>query len=179
MGKATQDLRKDHETILNVLKILHKMILTTSKEDGVKLLYHDEFIYFLKIFADKCHHGKEENFLFRELVSKGINCEDGPIEVMLQEHDLGREYMALMKKFLESKDLAEFNIVAVKYCNLLKNHIEKENNILFVMADQLLDNSEQDDLFEKFKKHGESVIGYGVHEKLYSIIHKWATKFEV
>jgi hemerythrin-like domain-containing protein len=125
------------------------------------------------------NYGKEENFLFRELVIKGINCEDGPIEVMLQEHNLGREYMALMNKFLESKDLAEFNTVAVKYYNLLNNHIEKENNILFVMADQLLDNSEQDDLFEKFKKHGESVIGYGVHEKLYSIIHKWATKFEV
>jgi Uncharacterized conserved protein len=179
MGKATQVLREDHEAILNVLKILDKMISINSKEELVLLQYYDEFAYFLKIFADKCHHEKEEKYLFRELVNKGVNRESGPIGIMLEEHNQGREYIALMNKSLESKDLAKFNIVAQKYLNLLRIHMEKENNILFVMADQLLDQSEQDDLFEKLKKHEESVIGYGVHKKFQSMIKKWAIKFEI
>lgn len=179
MGKATQVLREDHEAILNVIKILDKMMLMNSKKELVLLQYYDEFAYFLKIFAEKCHHEKEENYLFRELVNKGISSESGPIRVMLDEHNQSREYITLMNKSLESKDLAEFNIVAQKYFNLLKEHIEKENNVLFVMVDQLLDKSEQDALYEKFKKHEESVIGYGVHEKFQFMINDWAFKFEI
>jgi hemerythrin-like domain-containing protein len=179
MGKATQVLREDHEAILNVLRILDKMISVNTKEEFVLLQYYDEFTYFLKIFAEKCHHEKEENYLFRELVDKGVDSESGPIRMMLEEHNQGREYIALMNKSLESKDLAEFNIVVRKYFNLLKDHLEKENNVLFVMVDQLLDESEQDSLLEKFKKHEESVIGYGDHENFKSMIHKWAIKFEI
>ncbi len=84
-----------------------------------------------------------------------------------------------MNKSLETKDLAEFNIVAKKYLDLSKDHMENENKVLFTMADQLLDNTEQEDLFEKFKKHEESVIGYGIHEKFQSMIHKWAIRFKI
>jgi hemerythrin-like domain-containing protein len=179
MGKATQVLRDDHEVILNVLGILDRMILMNSKEDLVLLQYYDEFTYFLKIFADKSHHEKEENFFFRVLINKGLNSEGAPIGIMLEEHNQGRKYVALMNKSLETKDLAEFNIVAKKYLDLSKDHMENENKVLFTMADQLLDNAEQEDLFEKFKKHEESVIGYGIHEKFQSMIHKWAIRFKI
>ena len=179
MGKATQDLRKEHDSILHVLKILDKMMSTDKKEDIVKLKYYNELVYFLKIFADKCHHGKEEKYFFVELVNKGIPNDAGLIGSLLQEHSQSREYIALMGKSLESKDLIEFNTAATKYSNLLKSHIEKENNVLFPMADQLLDEESQDALFEKFEQHEESVIGHGVHEELHSMIHNWATEFEV
>ena len=179
MGKATQDLRKEHDSILHVLKILDKMMTTDKKEDTVKLKYYNELVYFLKIFADKCHHGKEEKYFFVELVNKGIPNEGGLIGSLLQEHNQSREYVALMGKSLESKDLAEFNTAATNYSDLLKSHIEKENNVLFAMADQLLDEEIQDALFEKFEQHEESVIGHGVHEELHSMIHNWATEFEV
>ncbi|MFX4262470.1 hemerythrin domain-containing protein [Pelotomaculum propionicicum] len=179
MGKATQDLRKEHDSILHVLKIMDKMISADTKGDNTKPQYYNELVYFLKIFADKCHHGKEENFLFAELIKKGVPNEGGPVGVMLKEHNLGREYIALMNKALESKDLTEFNTAAAKYRNLLLSHIEKENNVLFVMADQLLDEDMQDKLYQDFEQHEESVIGHGVHEELHSMIHKWSEKFEV
>ena len=179
MGKATQDLRKEHDAILFVLKILDKMMSTNTKEDTVKLQYYNELVYFLKIFADKCHHGKEENYLFEELVSKGVSNEGGPVGVMLQEHNLGREYIAQMNKYVEAKDVTEFNTAAAKYRDLLRNHIEKEDKVLFAMADQLLDESKQEDIFERFEQHEEQVIGQGVHEKLHSMIDKWAEEFEV
>ena len=72
MGKATQDLRKEHDTILYILQILDKMMESDNRDAESMLRYYGEVVYFLKIFADKCHHGKEENYLFKELINKGI-----------------------------------------------------------------------------------------------------------
>lgn len=176
MGKATQDLRKEHDAILHVLEILDRMI-PNGKEDAVKLQYYTELIDFIKIFADKCHHGKEENYLFVELVNAGVPNEGGPVGVMLHEHDQGREYIALMSKSVQAKDLTGFNAAAIQYRDLMRSHIHKENNVLFPIADQFLNDAKQDDLFEKFEQHEESVIGHGVHEKLHSMIHRWSEDF--
>jgi len=142
MGKATQDLRKEHEAILYVLQILDKMMETDSRDAENLLHYYGEVVYFLKIFADKCHHGKEENYLFKELVNKGIPDEGGPVGVMLQEHAQGRDYIAQMSRGFDEKNIAEFHIVAVLYRNLLRHHIEKENNVLFMMADKVINEQE-------------------------------------
>lgn len=179
MGKATQDLRKEHDAILDVLEILDAMISDDKKEDTEMLQYYSELVYFLKTFADKCHHGKEENHLFVDLEKHGVPNEGGPIGVMLYDHNQGREYIALMNKAVEAKDLTAFNDAAAKYRDLMMSHIEKENNVLFVMADKILDDAKQDELFEKFEKHEETVIGHGVHEELHAMIHKWSEKFKV
>ncbi len=64
MGKATQDLRNEHAAILHVFTVMDKMLADTTKKNAAILKFGNELIYFLKIFADKCHHGKEEGYLF-------------------------------------------------------------------------------------------------------------------
>lgn len=177
MGKATQDLRKEHDSILYVLEIVDKMMTSDSKSDIEKSGYYQELIYFLKIFADKCHHGKEENYLFEELVINPLHKDKGLIKEMLEEHVEGRQYIALMDEALKVKDLDKFNANATNYSQLLKKHIEKENNLLFPQTDKLLDEKKQDELFERFEQYEEKVIGHGVHEKLHEMIHKWAEEF--
>jgi len=179
MGKVTQDLRKEHEAILYVLRILDKMVKSGSRDAESLLRYYGEVVYFLKIFADKCHHGKEENYLFKELVSKGIPNEGGPVGVMLQEHAQGRNYIAQMVKSLDEKNISGFNNAAVLYRDLLRRHIDKENNVLFMMADNVIDEQSQSLMFEQFEQHEETVIGHGVHEKLHAMIHTWAEAFNV
>lgn len=179
MGKATQDLRTEHEAILHVLSILDQMMLSQNGNEDT--LFHDfgEVVYFLKTFADKCHHGKEENYLFQALVRKGIVNEGGPVGVMLKEHDLGRGFIAQMSRSLENKNLQGFLDAAVQYRDLLQGHIEKENNILFQMADNVLDEKEQDLLFDKFEQHEENVIGHGVHDKLHAMMGEWEKMYGV
>ncbi len=177
MGKATQDLRKEHEAILYVLEILDKMMRSAESEKESLLRYYNEVVYFLKIFADLCHHGKEENYLFQELGNKGLPKDGGPVGVMLQEHAQGRGFIAEMGSSLDEKDIAKFSSAAVKYRDLLRSHIEKENNILFPMADRLINEEEQERLFEKFEAHEETVVGHGVHEKLHAMIDAWADAF--
>jgi len=178
MGKATQDLRKEHDIILHVRYITDEIISTVTED--VKIMHFgNELVYFLKTFGDKCHHGKEENYLFKELENQGVPNEGGPIGVMLKEHQEGRIYIDLMNKAVEAEDAANFKINASNYSNLLRNHIEKENNVLFVTADEILDDSKQDEIFEKFEQHEENVIGHSVHEKLHSMIHKWMEEFDI
>jgi hemerythrin-like domain-containing protein len=98
---------------------------------------------------------------------------------MLQEHAQGREYIAQMSEALDREDVGGFSAAALKYSSLLRSHIGKENNVLFEMADRLLDEEAQNLMFEKFERHEEKVIGHGIHEKLHSMIHSWATDFEV
>jgi hemerythrin-like domain-containing protein len=179
MGKATQDLKKEHETILFVLKILDKMILETHIDGSEKRRYRHELVEFLKTFADKCHHGKEETHLFKALEEKGVRKEGGPIGVMLGEHDRGRRDVLQMTFALIAADVASFNEAAARYRDLLTAHIDKENNVLFAIADQVLDDGEQAALFDKFQEHEETVIGHGVHEKLHEQVKTWAQAYGV
>ncbi len=179
MGKATQDLRNEHSAILYVLKILDKMMVSENSDPQSLLSIYYEVVDFLKIFADKCHHGKEEGYLFPELVRKGIPDEGGPVGVMLQEHVQGRSLISQMFTSLEQKDLNSYLHAAVLYRDLLRAHIEKENQVLFVMADRVISEAEQDVMFESFERHEEEVIGHGVHEKLHARIDAWAKTFGV
>jgi len=177
MGKATADLKKEHEAILHVLNILEKMTRNNFMDTETLLDYYDEVVYFLKIFADKCHHGKEENYLFTELVNKGIPQSGGPVGVMLEEHEEGRMYISIMSESVKARDIEAFKSGASKYTNLLRNHIEKENTILFAEADKLISEDEQNNIFLKFEEYEETVIGSGVHDKLHLMIHTWAEVF--
>ena len=177
MGKATQDLRKEHEAILHVLNILDKMMDSENRDTDSLLKYYGEVVYFLRIFADKCHHGKEENYLFKEMLAQGIPNEGGPISAMLQEHAQGRAHIAQMSQSLEAKDLVGFQNAAKQYRDLLRGHITKENFVLFMIADQVIDEESQEQMFEDFELFEETVVGHGVHEELHAMIDTWAEAF--
>jgi len=111
------------------------------------------------------------------LVAVGVP-EDGPIAVMLHEHEMGRNYVKAMSTAFagymtgdisSSKDVLED---AHGYISLLRDHIEKENNVLFVMADNLLSEKRQDELFEGFEKIEEDRIGVGKHEEFHGLLKK-------
>lgn len=179
MGKATQDLRNEHEDILYVLRILDQMMLSKDRDEKDMLHYYDELMYFLKTFVDKCHHGKEENYLFKELIKKGGPDEAALVRRMLKEHAEGRELIAEMNQYLGEKDVKGFHRAAAPYRDLLRSHIEKETNELFPVSDTMIDEAEQDSLFQKFEDYEENVMGHGIHEKLHAMIHVWEEAFGV
>lgn len=66
MGKATQDLRNEHDAILHVFTILDKMLLASDGEKERDLKFAKELVNFLSIFADQCHHAKKKGFCLRK-----------------------------------------------------------------------------------------------------------------
>jgi hemerythrin-like domain-containing protein len=107
-------------------------------------------------FADKLHHGKEEDYLFTVMESKGFPRDGGPTGVMLDEHEQGRIHIRGMVQALDSADtgnttsIEAFTQHALAYVDLLRQHIQKEDHCLFPMANQALSDSEQQQLADSF-----------------------------
>ncbi len=175
--KATEILKNEHRVIERMLSVLHNLCERAEKEEKINTHDAEKILEFFKIFADKCHHGKEENMLFPEMEKAGIPKEGGPIGVMLFEHTEGRKLIKGMEEAIlniknEKDSNKEFIEKARSYINLLKEHIYKEDNILFEIANIHLNNETQFKLAEKFEKFEKEEIGEGVHDKFHELIHK-------
>ncbi len=131
---------------------------------------------FIHTFADRCHHGKEQDTLFPLLGQRGIPTASGPMAVMLMEHEQGRRYVkdlsnAVKKYQLGEKDAKEGIVEnAREYAKLLEQHIYKEDNILYPMGDRVLSSQDNQELLEKFDKIEKEIIGEGKHEYYLQVI---------
>jgi hemerythrin-like domain-containing protein len=179
MKTAIQDLIHEHKAIQIALNILEKIRERLEKNETTDYKDINDLLEFLKEFADKCHHGKEEGYLFPLLQKAGVKNENGPIGVMLKEHTQGRNLIKQMQDSILARSVnnAEFVEAATSYVNLLRMHIEKENKILFPMVDVRLSESEQKELLEQFEDHEEKVIGSGRHEELHALLEKFSKKY--
>jgi hemerythrin-like domain-containing protein len=179
MEYASSDLRNEHDGILFGLKILEEMIMLIKVNKKVEKEELIEMLDFLRLFADKCHHGKEEGLLFPAMEKVGIKKENGPIGQMLIEHEQGRKYIKEMGIAIERDiaDMKRFVKNTESYIELLRNHIDKENTVLFPMADKLLKKEIQDKLLESFEEFEENIMGKGTHEKLHEMLHKFKNKY--
>jgi hemerythrin-like domain-containing protein len=177
MGSATQVLVTEHQAIRRMLGVLDRLCerAAAGGPDG-HAQRAGQILEFLQGFADRCHHGKEEQHLFPALVRQGMSSESGPVAVMLAEHRQGRDLIAAMASAQaawadgDQAAGARFSAAATAYQSLLDAHIEKENNVLFVMADRLLDPAAQDTLVEQFERFEEQVMGAGRHAALHAMM---------
>jgi hemerythrin-like domain-containing protein len=184
-GTATQALRDEHQVILAVLECL--AALTDQVRQGGEI-DSDAFlksIDFIRGFADKWHHAKEEDLLFPALERKGVPKEGGPIGVMLYEHDVGRRHVQRMEEALrgaaagDEKARAALIENASGYVELLRGHIGRENNVLFEMADRVLSPDEQTRLVEQYAVREREGVGGGTREHYIGIAGKLCAKCRV
>ncbi|HTT32921.1 MAG TPA: hemerythrin domain-containing protein [Methylomirabilota bacterium] len=182
--QATEILRQEHDVILKMLDGLDQMNQTLLANAEVARGTFDGFLEFFRLFADRCHHGKEEDLLFPMLEQRGIPRGGGPIGVMLHEHDHGRELIqemaAAAAEYEKDRTTGSRRWVraAQSYSQLLRDHILKENNILFHMAEQLLTSEEQISLAAAFEKTEMEKIGVGTHERLQGQVEELLTQVE-
>lgn len=154
MRTATQNLEDDHVHILRLIDVMEH-ITRTEDTDKEKI---EEILSIIRNFADGLHHAKEENIFFPYLGEKGFSSERGPVAVMLNEHELGRNFVKGIEDNLRlykagnMEALSEVYMNMNQYCSLLRNHISKENNILFKMADNALSESEHEILLKEFSE---------------------------
>lgn len=150
MKKSTTILSDEHKNILKVIDFVLK------KCDGIEAgseINKDFFIRavdFIKNYADKFHHSKEEDILFVELNKDGVLDHCNPIGQMLYEHGLGREFVKGLNDAVLKSDKDEIVKNARGYGELLREHIFKEDNILYPMADESLSENAQKLIAEKF-----------------------------
>jgi hemerythrin-like domain-containing protein len=179
----TEDLIHEHQAIKVMLSIMSNIAENIKANKEFDAQDVGKIVDFLKTFADRCHHGKEEIALFPALVSAGIPKESGPVGVMLHEHTIGRGYIKEISNELEKceTDSAHSSLLLagslINYVNLLQNHILKEENVLFQMANKVLSEEKQHEIFEQFEKIEEEVVGHGVHEQYHQLLQELKNKY--
>jgi hemerythrin-like domain-containing protein len=176
--RPTEILMSEHEIIKKMLEITSAVCKKLSAGEKVEPGHLKQIVEFFRGFADSCHHAKEEGILFRKLEDAGIPNQGGPIGVMLAEHEMGRAFIREMSAAADhygngddSAGTAFFQN-AQKYVNLLLQHIHKEDNLLFVMADKRLDNKAQEEILEKFRNFEHDEMGHGTHEEYLQVVKK-------
>jgi hemerythrin-like domain-containing protein len=183
--RPTQELVAEHDAVLVALGILEKVeaALTVNEAQAAEDL--GQLLDFLRVFVDRCHHGKEEDVLFPELERRGARRDGGPIGVMLMEHEVGRGHVRAMSEGLDRLRRADAGAVpailesARAYRELLRAHIYKENNILFPMADRLVPDEAAAKVLEQFATIERDRVGEGKHETYHVMLHTLKDRYGV
>lgn len=171
--KAIEILVKEHDSILKMIEVPRKLLADKST---VNIDHVEQIIDFVKNFADKYHHLKEEDVLFMELEKHGMPREGGPVGVMLSEHDEGRNYIKLASKAVaeykqgNTNALTDIESNLLNFCTLLTNHIAKENNILYPMAERMLPGIVLDTMSQDFEEANLATTNNEYHDKYLKMV---------
>jgi len=141
--KLVDTLMNEHRLIEKVLDALERFVggIDGTQEDKAELL---RFVEFIQKFADRFHHGKEEDILFDEMARAGFPRDSGPLAVMYHEHEQGRAHVRELERLGEqvgpwrSTDREALTKAAVGFITLLRQHIRKEDEVLYPMAESRL-----------------------------------------
>ncbi|MBI5362757.1 MAG: hemerythrin domain-containing protein [Planctomycetes bacterium] len=174
--KPTEILSNEHRVIERALDVLDAIAKRACERNAIDLDASAKVLRVLRTFADECHHGKEENQLFPRIEQRGMPRHVGPMAVMLHEHELGRAAIRAMGNAVEAAKKndasapAAFAKHATEYTTLLREHIAKEDQILFPMAESMLTDADRADLLRQFANVEAKDIGAGVHEEMLALV---------
>ena len=163
-------LEAEHRVIQKI--VAGMSVLAEQLEDGepVDVSLLESIVVFLRTFADRCHHGKEETFLFPALIRRGVPSHGCPIGGLTMEHQKGRvmvgELAEAIRGCAAGEPPARENLVKSLHAlaAFYPSHIWKEDYLLFPLAGKVLTPQDQQELMDKFETV-ERELGLDVHER--------------
>jgi len=173
--KATQTLKHEHDVIRKALQVLDAFAALVAAGDMPPERDIAGLLEFFTDFTDGCHHVKEERILFPALEAAGLPHGQGPLAVMLEQHDSGRRLVGVLRAELpalarEARSRERFAAAAREYAALLEQHITIENEVLFADADALLSVERDLEIVAAFERHEELEMGADVHRRFHRML---------
>lgn len=174
--KPSDILSREHRVIEQVLDCLEKM--ATQGEDSGQLDGQsiEEALDFFRNFADRCHHGKEEDLLFRDLESKPLEAPlKGILHELIQEHVLGRQMVGKLAEAGERYHEGDPEVLGVieqqiaALIDFYPRHIEKEDRHFFVPVMDCFTKKELANLLDRFHEFDRQLI----HERYRQVVSTW------
>jgi len=150
MKNVTAVLSEEHQNILRVIDTMLDECQKIRNGKKLEILFFEKAIDFIKNYADKYHHAKEEDILFLAMLENSEVMHCNPIPVMLSEHDSGRNYVKKMEKGLNENNPQLVVEGAIQYGQLLQQHIYKEDNVLYPMAEEALSEEQKERVLNKY-----------------------------
>jgi hemerythrin-like domain-containing protein len=162
--QARGPLMIEHRLIERMLSVIKDALAKIESKHKVDPVFVDISVDFIRVYADRTHHGKEEDILFRELNKKALNSEDSQImKELLDEHLFGRQTRyrngdenALADIAANLKTLTEF----------YPRHIEKEDKKFFPSTRTYFTDEEDQAMLAEFWEFDRKMI----HEKYKSVV---------
>lgn len=171
VADPVHSLKHDHRVIERALRAIDGVCTRLGWGERVPPEVLAGLVEFISDFADRYHHGKEERYLFPALQRRGIGVGRGPLSVIVNEHEAERELTERMKEAVEGyRELDEasarrFVQAASTYGDHLLKHMEREDCILFRLADEVLDDADKVLLADEFKR-AELALGFDARDRL-------------
>lgn len=173
---ATDILKEEHRLIERVLDALERAAGQLERGGNIRPGFFVDAAAFASGFADGCHHRKEEGVLFGAMIAAGAPVHGGAIDMMREEHDQGRFFVRAMRdgaQRLASGDImARGKVVAnaKAYVALLRDHIMKEDEMLFPMADELIPPDAERDVLAGFDAIERQDAAHESHEEYAALV---------
>ena len=174
--RPTEILMAEHRVIERVLETMQAALRRAASNEELQPTFFLDAAEFMRGYADDYHHQKEEGVLFVEMEAQGFPREGGPIAVMLSEHEQARAFTRALKSAAErwhagdATAQAEVTRNAHGYVSLLGDHIYKEDNVLYPMADQLLSPEDQERMAETFREMERTATSNGSLGRLLALV---------
>jgi hemerythrin-like domain-containing protein len=168
--RPTEMLEEEHLYIQKVVGAMAVVAEGLEMGQNVEAETLQNIVQFMRTFADKCHHGKEESHLFPALERIGVPTRGCPLGILIHEHEKGRtlvtELAEAAEAYVKGNPSAKASLAESLrgLTDLYPNHIWKEEYLLFPMANKILSSEQQNELQEEFETV-EQAIGKDVHQR--------------
>lgn len=180
---AIDILLREHRLIERVLASLESFANRLGEKPEKERAALRDFVYFFKKFADHCHHGKEENYLFAKMNSYGFAKDHGPVSAMLSEQGEGRDHVLAMSRLAEENgplSPTEREVLqghAIAYVIRMRSHIQREDEILFPIARHSLPADVLHELGAQFVVFDIDVITPPILERVHAIAENLVAEY--
>lgn len=178
--RPTDELVSEHRVILQVLMALERKVREAEQTGRLPVEFLRGLLTFSGGFIDRCHHAKEERCLFPCLDRRGIPTTGGLVEVLLEEHAAGRQLVGRIGALLERYEsggaaAAEVLDACRSYADLLRQHIMKEDDVLFPTGEAVMQPDDQVGVSGCFSER-EQALGPDYHPRLHRLAEELAAE---
>ena len=168
--KPTEDLMIEHNSINLMLNIMSKISKSIKTQNVFYTIDVEKIVDFLFVYIDQCHRLKEEKFFYPAFKNANI-----PVDIdqqeLINDHILGNVYLKEIICSVENCKMGstfsceKIADCMINYVRFIQNHIQKEEDVYFTIADRVLSEEMQNELCEQFKAIDEEFFGHGVHKR--------------
>jgi len=173
--QARGPLMIEHRLIEKMLKLVNKVLIKIEKQETVDPVFVDTVVDFIRTYADRTHHGKEEDILFRELEKKDMSNDNRRLmKELIEEHIFGRK---ITRELIEANaryrrgENSALPVISAKLSTLVDfypKHIEKEDKVFFPASRAYLSEEEEQAMIKEFWEFDRKMI----HEKYETLVQE-------
>jgi hemerythrin-like domain-containing protein len=155
----------EHRLILRMIALIDEETRKIEKTGVVNQSFIDTAVDFIQTYADRTHHGKEEDILFRELSKKKLSDVDRrSMKELIKDHIFGRtttsELVKSLQAYRKGNEAAREDITSNlrKFVEFYPKHIEREDQVFFPAAMTYFSEAEQQSMLTEYWEYDRHMI---------------------